>query len=177
MTATLTNAPGGASDWLALAATSAANTSYTTFIYVGAGVTTKTWTVKMPTTPGTYEFRLFANNGYTRLATSPTVTVTNSSGNPNAPPPTLSVNTTTVAPRGSLTVTLTDGAGGQFDWLGFAATTAANSSYITFTYVGAGVTTRTWTITAPATPGTYEFRLFLNNGYTRAATSLPIVVQ
>ena len=177
VTATLTNAPGGASDWLALAATSAANTSYTTFIYVGAGVTTKTWTVKMPTTPGTYEFRLFANNGYTRLATSPTVTVTNSSGNPNAPPPTLSVNTTTVAPRGSLTVTLTDGAGGQFDWLGFAATTAANSSYITFTYVGAGVTTRTWTITAPATPGTYEFRLFLNNGYTRAATSLPIVVQ
>lgn len=177
VTATLTNAPGGASDWLALAATSAANTSYSTFIYVGAGVTTKTWTVKMPTTPGTYEFRLFANNGYTRLATSPTVTVTNSSGNPNAPPPTLTVNTTTVAPRGSLTVTLTNGAGGQFDWLGFAATTAANSSYITFTYVGAGVTTRTWTITAPATPGTYEFRLFLNNGYTRAATSVPIVVQ
>ena len=177
VTATLTNAPGGASDWLALAATSAANTSYSTFIYVGAGVTTKTWTVKMPTTPGTYEFRLFANNGYTRLATSPTVTVTSSSGNPNTPPPTLTVNTTTVAPRGSLTVTLTDGAGGQFDWLGFAATTAPNSSYITFTYVGAGVTTRTWTITAPATPGTYEFRLFLNNGYTRAATSVPIVVQ
>jgi hypothetical protein len=30
----------------------------------------------MPTTPGNYEFRLFFNNGYTRLATSPTVTVT-----------------------------------------------------------------------------------------------------
>jgi hypothetical protein len=29
----------------------------------------------MPTTPGTYEFRLFLNNGYTRAATSPTVTV------------------------------------------------------------------------------------------------------
>ena len=178
VTATLTNAPGGQSDWLALAATSAANTSYVQFIYVGAGVTTKTWAVKMPTTPGTYEFRLFANNGYTRLATSPAVTVTSgSSGDPNAPPPTLTVNTTTVAPRGSLTVTLANGVGGQYDWIGFAPTTAPNSSYLLFTYVGAGVTTRTWTITAPSTPGTYEFRLFLNNGYTRVATSLPIVVQ
>ena len=33
------------------------------------------WTVPMPSTPGTYEFRLFNNNGYTRVATSPTVTV------------------------------------------------------------------------------------------------------
>jgi hypothetical protein len=29
----------------------------------------------MPQQPGTYEFRLFLNNGFTRAATSPTVTV------------------------------------------------------------------------------------------------------
>jgi hypothetical protein len=29
----------------------------------------------MPNPPGTYEFRLFLNNGYTRVATSPTITV------------------------------------------------------------------------------------------------------
>jgi hypothetical protein len=29
----------------------------------------------MPNTPGTYEFRLFANDGYTLLAKSGTVTV------------------------------------------------------------------------------------------------------
>jgi hypothetical protein len=29
----------------------------------------------MPATPGNYEFRFFANNGYTKLATSTTVTV------------------------------------------------------------------------------------------------------
>lgn len=177
VTATLTNSPGGQYDWLAFASTTAPNTSYTSFTYVGAGITTRTWTLKMPTTPGTYEFRLFLNNGYTRAATSPTITVTSGSGDPNAPPPTLTVNTTTVAPRGSLTVTLTNGPGGQYDWIGFAATTAPNTSFITFTYVGASVTTRTWTIMAPSTPGTYEFRLFLNNGYTRVATSPPIVVQ
>jgi hypothetical protein len=72
---TLTNGLGGASDWLALAATGAPNTSYLQWTYVGSSVTTRTWTVTMPTTPGTYEFRLFPNNGFTRAATSPTVSV------------------------------------------------------------------------------------------------------
>ncbi len=74
MTVTLTNGPGGAQDWLALAAVGAANTSYLQYVYVGAGVTTRTWTVTI-SAAGTYEFRLFLNNGYTRAATSPTVTV------------------------------------------------------------------------------------------------------
>jgi hypothetical protein len=76
-----------------------------------------------------------------------------------------------------VTVTLTAGFGGGSDWLAFAATSAANSSYLQWTYVGGGVTTRTWTITAPATAGTYEFRLFLNDGFTRAATSPTVTVQ
>jgi hypothetical protein len=83
----------------------------------------------------------------------------------------------TVAPGGSVTVTLTDGFGGALDWLAFAATSAPNTSYVQYIYVGGGVTTRTWTITAPATAGTYEFRLFLNDGYTRAATSPTVTVQ
>jgi hypothetical protein len=37
--------PSGAADWLALAATSATNTGYLQYVYVGAGVTSFTWTV------------------------------------------------------------------------------------------------------------------------------------
>jgi subtilisin len=262
VTVTLSNGSGGGLDWLAFAQTSAPNTSYISFVYVGAGVTSRTWTVTAPTTPGTYEFRLFLNNGYTRASTSPTVTVqaqaspvpSVSSLSPNrasagsaaftlvvtgtgfvgtstvqwngsprattffsstqlrasissadiatvgtaqvsvvtpapgggtsaalpftvAPPPTLTVNTTTVAPGGSVTVTLTNGLGGGLDWIAFAPTNAPNTSYITFVYVGTGVTTTTWTVKAPSTPGTYEFRLFPNNGYTRAATSPTVTVQ
>jgi hypothetical protein len=92
------------------------------------------------------------------------------------PAPVLSVSATSVARGTPVTVTLTGGLGGRYDWLAFALATAANSSYITYTYVGTGVITRTWTVTAPSTPGTYEFRLFLNNGYTRAATSAPVTV-
>ena len=61
--------------WIALAATGAPNNSYIRYAYLASGATTGTWTFTMPTTPGTYEFRLFVNNGYTRVATSPTVTV------------------------------------------------------------------------------------------------------
>jgi subtilisin family serine protease len=262
VTVTLSGGLGGASDWIAFAATSAPNTSYLAFMYVGSGVTTRTWTVTAPSTPGTYEFRLFPNNGYTRAATSPTVNVIsvpppvpvvtslapstavagaggfsltvngsgfatssvvnwNGTARPTTfvsstqlratigdadvaavgsaqvsvttpppgggtsgsltfttvPAPTLSVSATSVTPGTAVTVTLTGGLGGQSDWLAFAATSAPNTSYLAFTYIGNGVTTRTWTVTAPSTPGTYEFRLFPNNGYTRAATSVTVTVH
>jgi len=89
----------------------------------------------------------------------------------------LTVNTSLVARGGLVTVTLTGGLGGATDWLAFAPTSASDSGYVAWIYVGGGVTTRTWTITAPTTPGTYEFRLFLNDGFTRAATSPTVTVQ
>jgi hypothetical protein len=262
VTVTLSGGLGGASDWIAFAATAAPNTSYLAYTYIGSGVTTRTWTVTMPQQAGTYEFRLFPNNGYVRAATSPTVTViqvappvpvvsslspsiavagagglsvtvngsgltatsvVNWNGSARAttfvsstqlraaitdadvaavgtaqvsvftpapgggtsgslpfaivPPPTLSVSTTTAAPGTPITVTLSGGLGGASDWIGFAATSTPNTSYIAYLYVGSGVTTRTWTVTAPATPGTYEFRLFPNNGYTRVATSATVTVR
>jgi hypothetical protein len=261
VTVTLTNGLGGAWDWIALAATNAPNTSYVQYTYVGAGVTTRTWTVAMPAASGTYEFRLFPNNGYTRAATSPTITVTgppnplpvvtslspavgavgmpsftlsvngsgfisssvvrwNSVDRPTtfitsgqlratipagdlttlgpaqvtvfspapgggtssvltftvAPAPILSVSSSTVAPGGTVTVNLTGGFGGATDWLAFASTSAPNTSYIQYVYVGANVTTRAWTVTVPSTPGTYEFRLFLNNVYILAARSPTVTV-
>src|SRR5262249_5106996 len=66
-------------------------------------VTTRTWTVTMPTTTGTYEFRLFLNNGYTRAATSPPITVT---PGPN-PVPSIGSLSPVRAPAGSGPVTLT----------------------------------------------------------------------
>jgi hypothetical protein len=93
-----------------------------------------------------------------------------------APPPLLTVSATTAAPGTQVTMTLTNGFGGLYDWLAFAPTTAPNTSYLTFLYIGGSTTSRTWTVTMPSTPGTYEFRLFLNNGYTRAATSPAVIV-
>jgi hypothetical protein len=169
VTVTLTGGLGGSSDWLAFAPTTAANSSYVQYTYVGAGVTSRTWTIVV-TGPGIYEFRLFTG-GYTRLATSAPITATVGT------PPVLTVSATTVARGTPVTVTLTNGYGGATDWLALAQTGSPATSYIQYSYVGTGVTTRTWTFTMPNTPGTYEFRLFPNNGYTVAATSPPITVN
>jgi hypothetical protein len=160
VTVTLTNGPGGAGDWLALAPVGAPDTSYLQSTYVGTGVTTRTWTVTLAS-PGSYEFRLFLDGGYTRAATSPTFTV---------PAPTLTVSATSVPVGGPVTVTLTNGYGGVYDWLALAAVGSPDTSNVQWTYVGAGVTTRTWTVTL-ASPGGYEFRFYPVGQYNRAATS------
>jgi hypothetical protein len=262
LTVTLTGGLGGASDWLAFASSTAANNSYLQYVFVGAGVTSRTWTVTAPNTGGTYEFRLFLNNGYVRAATSPAIAVSagpnpvpaitslsptrvivgsastvvtvtgtgfvsssmarlNGNDRPTTvtgttqlrmtlsaadlsvigtsqvtifnpspgggvsnaatfdvvAPPQLTVNATQVARGSPITVTLTGGLGGSSDWIAFAATGAANNSYLSYVYIGNGVTTRTWVVTAPSTAGTYEFRMFLNNGYVRVATSPPVTVN
>ena len=123
VTATLTNAPGGVADWLALAAVGAANTSYLQWTYVGGGVNTRTWTVVLPSV-GNYEFRLFINNGYTRVATSPPVAAV------PGPPAALAVSATSAAAGSAVTVTLANGAGGAQDWLSLAAVGSPDTSIL-----------------------------------------------
>ncbi len=79
----LTNGPGSATDWVAMAATTAPNTTNVGWKYLNGlstapsqGLTTATLSFTLPTAPGTYEFRFFGSNGYGRLATSSPITVT-----------------------------------------------------------------------------------------------------
>ena len=98
-------------------------------------------------------------------------------GSPGTGGATLAVSSTQVLPSGSVTATLTSGLGGSTDWLALAAVGAPTGSYLQWRYVGSGVTTLNWTVTMPATTGAYEFRLFLNNGYTLAARSPAVTVS
>jgi hypothetical protein len=92
------------------------------------------------------------------------------------PTPILAVNTTSAAAGTQVTMTLTGGIGGSTDWVALAPTSAPDWVYAQYTYVGTGVATRTWTVTMPNTPGTYSFRLYLNNSYARTATSRTVTV-
>jgi hypothetical protein len=78
VTATLNNGLGGPSDFLALAVTTAANTTYLRWMPVPTGVMGTTWSFPLPRIAGTYEVRLFTNGGSVRLATSPSVSATGS---------------------------------------------------------------------------------------------------
>src|SRR5207253_2169082 len=122
-----------------------------------SGLAAATFAVTMPTTPGTYNLRLFQNNGSTLLATSESITV--------GVPPTVSVDMTTVTPGGVVTATVADGPGFPLDWVGVFATGDSDSAYLSWRYLsgtqnppGSGLMAATFPVTMPDTPGTYNLR-------------------
>ena len=132
----------------------------------------------MPATPGTYNVRFFLNDSWTKLATSATITVT------AAPPPTITLSATTVAPGGTVTATIANGPGNAGDWVGLFGASAPDAAYVDWRYLngtqsrpGSGVTGAAVTFTMPAAPGTYNVRFFLNDSWTKVATSATITVQ
>src|SRR5262249_51458991 len=79
----VTNGPGNPKDWIGLYRQGAADTQYLAWQYLNGamvapnvGLTTATVTFTMPPLGGPLEVRLFSNNSFTRLAISPTVSVT-----------------------------------------------------------------------------------------------------
>ncbi len=171
ITVTASGLAGNSGLWLALAMSSAPATTYSQWIAVPTG-SSFVWNPTAPSFAGTYEVRLYSGN-FHLVATSAAITVT--AGSPPGQP-TLYVNAADAAAGASVTARLASGAGGSTDWLALAQVGASASSYITWTYVGSGVTNRDWTVTMPTTQGNYEFRYFLNNSYTITAGSPAVAI-
>lgn len=167
-------------DWVGLYQPGASNTSYSDWIYDDsctrtAGTTTLSsgsCSFTMPSANGTYELRLFSNNGYTLLATSNEVTVTGGAA--------LSVSPSSVPAGGTVTVSFSGVSNPtNKDWIGVYQPGASNSAYLGWIYDDsctktAGTTalsSGSCSFTMPATSGTYELRLLSNDGYTLLATS------
>ena len=90
---------------------------------------------------------------------------------------TVSVTPTTVTPGGTITVNWAAPSNhSTTDWVSVYSQGTPNTSYNNWEYVPAG-TNGTLTLTAPTATGTYEVRYLLNNGYTDAAKSSPIIAQ
>src|SRR5439155_364749 len=82
LTVGVTSGPGSPKDWLALYAKGAPDNAYLDWFFLNgtksapaAGLTSASVPFTVPSTLGDYEVRFFSNNTFTRLATSPTVTV------------------------------------------------------------------------------------------------------
>jgi trimeric autotransporter adhesin len=76
ITATISNSPSDGA-WVALSLVGSPTNTYLQYTFVAAGVSNRTWDVIMPTSPGSYEFRLLFINTYTVAARSPVVSVGN----------------------------------------------------------------------------------------------------
>jgi len=80
-----------------------------------------------------------------------------------------------VAPGATLSVTWNAGTGASpKDWISLFKAGAANTAYGEWHYTG-GAASGTMSFTAPATPGTYQLRYLVNDGYVSVATSDVIV--
>jgi lysophospholipase L1-like esterase len=98
--------------------------------------------------------------------------------------PSLTSNPSIVVPNGVLTLNWSGiVAPTAKDWIGLYAPGAGDGNYQSWVYVSCSHTalgsaaSGACTYSVPATTGTYEFRLFSNDGYTRLATSSPIAVS
>jgi len=171
-------------DWIGLYPAGAADTAYVAWIYVscsataGAAAAAGSCALPIPSTiaGGTYELRLFADNGYTKLATSNTFTVTAG----------LSVTPTSVVRGGSVTATWGGlAAATTTDWIGLYPAGASDTAYVAWIYVSCSktpagaVVTGSCAFAIPGTiaPGSYTLRLFSANGYTKLATSNTLTVN
>src|SRR5205823_4885231 len=116
-----------AADWIALVAVGAATSTRPAWQYTtGAAAGTISFAVPGSVTPGSYEFRLLANNSLTLLATSSPVTVTAGSGGGG---PTVSAASSSFAAGTSVHVS----------WSGIVGPTAAD--WIALVAVGAATST------------------------------------
>jgi hypothetical protein len=137
-------------------------------------------TVPAPLTAGTYQLRLFANNSYTRLATSAPFAVVD-------PGTTLAASPNPVLARAPVTAAWTNVAAPTArDWVGLYRPGDPDTASVLWRYINcttaptvptaSAASAGACAIPAPTTPGTYELRLFANNSYARLATSAPLTV-
>ncbi len=90
---------------------------------------------------------------------------------------TLVATPSTVAPGGQIVVSFTAPINSSpYDWVGLFQVGAANTNYLDGGYT-TGLTSGSFNVPAPATPGQYEFRYMLTNGFTSVVTSNTVTVQ
>ena len=164
-------------DWVGMYPSSAAaDSSFVAWAYTtGAASGSLPFAVPSTLPPGTtYQLRLFANDGFSRLATSGPIAVQ------AAQPPAVTASPTTVA-RGATTNVSWSGIVGPTpkDWIGLYPSGAGDGGFVAWVYTtGTSSGSRSFTVPSTVPPATtYQFRLYANDGFTRLATSRPITVQ
>jgi RHS repeat-associated protein len=161
--------PSG-TDWIGLYTPGAPNTSYLSYRYTtGTASGSVPFTIPAHIAPGTYQLRLLANNGYTVLATSENFTVT-------AVNITLTETPASVLPGASVTAAWSGvPTPAASDWIGLFTPGASNSAYSAWRYTtGAASGSVPFAIPAGSAPGTYQLRIFVNNGYSATSNNFSV---
>jgi hypothetical protein len=187
VTVAVAGGPGQVGDWLGLYRVGGTVSQWLDWKYLNGtrtrpatGLTAATVTFTLPSGPGNYQVRFFANDTTTLLSTSSTIisnTATQLTVNGVSPPATL-----TVAGGAIITAVVTAGPGQTGDWLGLFRVGATASQWLDWKYLNGtrtrpttGLSAATVTFTLPPGGGNYEIRFFGNDTTTLLATSSTII--
>lgn len=189
VTVSVNSGPANASDWVGLYAANSPDSRYLTWRYLNgtttvpaAGLSTANLDFAVPASAGSYEFRLFAANGFVRLATSTAIVVASS-------PAALAVNGVSAPGAVSVTagsdavVSVSAGPANATDWVGLYVQGSGDGAYVDWRYLSGttlapatGVVAATLHFAMPTMVGTYEFRFFADNAFGRLTTSGAVTV-
>lgn len=186
VTVAVTGGPANTNDWVGLFRSGDPDTSPTDWQYLNGtktppatGSAAANLSFRMPTTAGTYQFRFFANETFTKLATSNDVTVTATMNTP-----TVTASPTTVAPGGMISVAIANGPANPTDWVALVKVGDPDTNVLDWKYLNGtrtapamGVATAMLGFTAPTMTGSYDFRFFSSDTFTKLATSNTVTVQ
>ena len=137
-------------------------------MYLG-GSTDGTVTFSGICTAGSYEARLFFNDGYHNVEASDTFDVVGDCGDPAL---TMSKDIYGDEP---IVVNFSDVPGNTKDWIGLYEKGAGNLTIIAWSYLG-GATDGSVTFGSISIDGDYEARLFFADGYTTVEAFAPFIV-
>jgi hypothetical protein len=157
-------------NWIGLYPVGAPDANYIRQVFTNGQASGSTSITPGALTPGSYELRLFADSGFTRLAVSNSFTV--------VPGPSVHASPSTVAKGGTVTVTW-EGIVNPMpgDWFALAPVGSDDSVYLSWQYSGGTASGTINLVTPPLIPsGAYEVRLFANNTMQKLAVSNVITV-
>jgi len=158
--------------WIGLYKVGADDRQYISYKYL-RGNTSGNYSVAAPSEAGQYEFRIFLDSGYTFVGRSQPITVGELQVGDLQP--SISLSSYQARPGQKVTATYHNASTLSGAWIGFYQKDSADRSYISYVYTR-GKTTGSYEITAPNTPGQYNFRLFKDGGYTLIGTSGTLTV-
>ena len=174
-TVSLAGGPGHPRDWVGLFRPAAAGGALIGWWYLNGqriapslGSTTATFPIVLPAVTGPYELRFFHNDGFAAQATQPFEVAEPASLT------VLSVLPTTPAPGAMMSVGVTSGPGNPRDWVGLYRVGGA-ASLVRWWYLNGqttppsfGLSSTTFTVTAPTVEGDYEIRFYSDDTFVAA---------
>lgn len=161
-----TGAPGFEGDWIGLYTVGSGDESPISRRYLD-GSNNGTLTFSMPSSAGSYEFRIFGDDGTESLAASSPVEAEASSG------VRVEAYPANVHPGETITVTFWGALSGSA--IGMYEMTRPDKYMLAMQWTN-GRSCGTMTFSAPSTPGRYDFRLFENNVYRKLMGASNVVI-